>query len=331
MTTWTKRWMTACMAALAALAALGATAAAAKVDPEALDPDLPTFERVSGVSGVLKSMGSDTMLNVMTHWQESFREIYPNVRIEVEGKGSSSGPPALIKGQAQFAPMSRAMKPTEISEFEDAFGYKPTQLRVGVDCLAIFVHKDCPIDEIALEDIQRVFSVTGPMLTWGDLGVEDARYRDRPISLYGRNSASGTYGYFKEVALAGHDFKADVKEQAGSSGVVVAVARDPYAMGYSGIGYRTPDVKILRVSAFGGEASEPTAANAFDGSYPLARFLYLYMNLDPAQPIDPLRGAFVRFVLSREGQASLLKDGYYPVPAAVAREDLAKVGLSPDA
>ncbi|MEL7472374.1 MAG: substrate-binding domain-containing protein, partial [Planctomycetota bacterium] len=153
-----------------------------------LDPELPAFERTPGVSGALRSMGSDTMLNVMTHWQEAFRKHYPNVRIEVEGKGSSSGPPALIKGQAQFAPMSRAMKAGEEAAFQDAFGYKPTKLRVGVDCLAIFVHKDCPLDEISIEDATRVFSVAGADMTWGDLGVTDARYRNRPIGLYGRNS-----------------------------------------------------------------------------------------------------------------------------------------------
>ncbi|MEO0483340.1 MAG: phosphate ABC transporter substrate-binding protein [Planctomycetota bacterium] len=292
-----------------------------------LDPELPSFERVPGVSGSLKSMGSDTMLNVMTHWQEAFREFYPNVRIEVEGKGSSSGPPALIKGQAQFAPMSRAMKAEETSAFVDAFSYEPTQLRVGVDCLAIFVHKDCPLDDISLEDVERVFSVTSEPLKWSDLGVTDVRYSDEFVSLYGRNSASGTYGYFKEVALAGHDFKATVKEQAGSSGVVRAVGADPFGMGYSGIGFTSPNVKALRVSAFGDEAAPPDATHAFDGTYPLARFLYVYINHDPARALDPLRAAFVRFMLSRDGQASLLKDGYIALPSEVAFEELEKVGL----
>ena len=292
-----------------------------------IDPILPSYERREGVAGTIKSIGSDTMLNVMTHWAEGFRRAYPSVKIEIEGKGSSTAPPALIEGQAQFGPMSRRMKPSEEEAFELRYGYKPTLLRPGIDCLAVFVHKDCPLDEISLEELERVFSTEGPDMTWGDLGVEDARYRDKPISLYGRNSASGTYGFFKQVALGEHDFKPSVKEQPGSAGVVQAVATDLYAMGYSGVGYRTANVKALRVGAFGSPAVEPSADAAYSGEYPLARYLYVYMNFDPTIALDPLRTEFVRFMFSREGQEGILKDGYFPVSAQIAREDLASVGV----
>lgn len=311
-----------CGVVLAAVCSLGS----AQVE---IDPVLPAYERVEGVSGSLKSMGSDTMLNVMTHWAEGFRRYYPSVTIEIEGKGSSSAPPALIEGQAQFGPMSRRMKPSEEEAFEARYGYKPTLLRPGIDCLAVFVHKDCPLDEITLEQLEQVFSVEGPELKWGDLGVEDPRFRDKPISLYGRNSASGTYAFFKKVALGEHDFKASVKEQPGSAGVVQSVATDLYSMGYSGIGYRTANVKALRIGAFGSPAVEPGYDTAYSGEYPLARYLYVYMNYDPTRPLDPVREQFVRYMFSRDGQEGVIKDGYFPVSAEIAREDLESVGLEP--
>lgn len=307
-----------------ALACTGVVAASAAVE---IDSRLPSYERVEGVSGTIKSMGSDTMLNVMTHWAEGYRRHYPSVTIEIEGKGSSSAPPALIEGQSQFGPMSRAMKPSEEEAFEKAYGYKPTLLRPGIDCLAVFVHNDCPLDEITIEQLEMVFSTEGSEMKWGDLGVTDTRFRDKPISLYGRNSASGTYAFFKKVALGEHDYKSSVKEQPGSAGVVQAVATDVYAMGYSGIGYRTANVKALRVGGYGAPAVEPSAETAYSGEYPLARYLYVYVNHDPTRTIDPVREQFIRYMFSRDGQEGILKDGYFPVSAEIAREDLESVGL----
>ncbi|MDX9912395.1 MAG: PstS family phosphate ABC transporter substrate-binding protein [Phycisphaerales bacterium] len=292
-----------------------------------LDPSLPTYQAVSGVSGSVKSMGSDTMNNLMTLWAEDFKKIYPNVKIEIEGKGSSTAPPALTEGIAQFGPMSRAMKSSEIDAFKARHGYEPTKLPAAIDCLAVFVHRDCPIDEISIEQLQKVFSVAGPDMRWGDLGVDDPAWKSQPISLYGRNSASGTYGFFKEFALGGNDYKATVKEQPGSSTVVQGISTDRFGMGYSGIGYTAAGVKALRVSSQGGEAMAPDVEHAYSGDYPLARFLYVYVNNDPRKALDPLRAEFVRFMFSREGQESVLKDGYYPVTADIAREALADAGL----
>ncbi|MEQ9096833.1 phosphate-binding protein [Leptolyngbya valderiana BDU 20041] len=295
-----------------------------------IDSKLPTYRPTSGVSGNIKSIGSDTMNNLMTLWGEEFKAFYPAVQIEVEGKGSSTAPPALMQGQAQFGPMSRPMKSSEIDEFEKRFGYKPTALRTGIDALAVFVHKDCPLDEISIQQLTDVFSVAGDNMTWGDLGVSDRAWANRPISLYGRNSASGTYGYFKTVALQGNDYKNTVKEQPGSSAVVQGIATDRYAMGYSGVGYATAGVKMLQVSLDGGQSFPPSAEYANSGEYPLARFLYLYVNADPVKGIDdPIRAEFIKLIFSKQGQEVVLKDGYFPVSAGVAREDLKACKLDP--
>ncbi|MEZ6242868.1 MAG: PstS family phosphate ABC transporter substrate-binding protein [Phycisphaerales bacterium] len=307
---------------------LGAVALGAGQPESMLDPELPRYEKTTPVAGDLRTVGSDTMVNLVSLWTQAFKKQHPAARIQVEAKGSSTGPPALIEGQAQFAPMSRAMEPEEIALFEEKFGYKPTQLRVAIDCIAVFVNKDCPLEELSLSEVAQVFSVDGPTMTWGDLGVEETGWRDRPISLYGRNSASGTYKFFKDVACSKADYKASVKEAPGSAGVVQGVAKDPYAMGYSGIGFKTPDVKALKLSfGPGDEAFEPGLEHALTGDYPLARFLYMYTNYDRRHGLDALRAEFLRFVFSRDGQEAVVKDGAYPLPASIAEEEMQKVGL----
>jgi len=320
-----KRFMNAAIACC-----IGVPALAIGLHSTDVDPVYPEYTAVSGVSGNIKSIGSDTMNNLMTLWGESFKKFYPASRTEVEGKGSSTAPPALIEGQSQFGPMSRPMKDAELDAFEDANGYPPTPIRAAVDCLAVYVHKDCPLDSISVETLTEVFSIAGTDMTWGDLGVEDPAYRSRPINLYGRNSASGTYGFFKKIALQGNDYKATVKEQPGSSAVVQAIATDRYGMGYSGIGYKTAGVKALKVSYEGYAPVTPNALHAYSGEYPIARFLYIYVNADPGGGIDdPLRREFIKLIFSREGQEIVLKDGYFPAPASVAREDLETLGIEP--
>lgn len=296
-----------------------------------LKGELPVYKSTSGVSGTITSIGSDTMNNLMTLWGEEFGNFYPSVKTSVEGKGSSTAPPALIEGQSNFGPMSRAMKSSELDKFEAEFGYQPTPLRTGIDALAVYVHKDCPLDEISIEDITKVFSVAGKDMTWGDLGVKDSKFRTRKVNTYGRNSASGTYGYFKKVGLQGNDYKASVKEQPGSSAVVQGVSGDKFGMGYSGLGYKTAGVKALKVSVDGGDAFAANAENALSGEYPIARFLYLYVNADPQTGLsDPLRREFVRLIFSKQGQEVVAKDGYFPVPVSVAREDLTKLKIKVD-
>jgi phosphate transport system substrate-binding protein len=298
-----------------------------------VDPSLPPYKTVSGVSGNLKSIGSDTLNNLMTLWTEGFRSRYPGIKIAIEGKGSSTAPPALIEGSAQFGPMSREMKSKEIEDFEKKFGYKPSVVRTAIDSLAVFVHRDNPIGCLSLRQLDAIFSKTKKggfeknIKTWGDLGLT-GEWADKPISIYGRNSASGTYAYFKENALFHGDYKDTVKEQPGSSAVVQAVASDKYAIGYSGVGYKTADVKIVPLSMKEGEKCfEATAQNAYQGDYPLARFLYVYLNKQPNNKIDPLVSEFVKFIFSKEGQTVVVKDGFYPISKVIADEDLEKLGV----
>ncbi|MDA0970149.1 MAG: phosphate ABC transporter substrate-binding protein [Planctomycetota bacterium] len=302
-----------------------------------LDARLPAYERASGeVSGALKCVGSDTMNNLVALWAEGFKRSYPSVREAIEGKGSSSGPPALIEGTSTFGPMSRDWKPTEIDAFKQKFGYAPTVVPTAIDMLAVFVHKDNPIESLSLQQVDAIFSknrnggLPSDIRTWGDLGL-GGEWKTRPISLYGRNSASGTYGYFKEHALFKGDFKPTVKEQPGSSSVVQAIANDRFAIGYSGIGYRPADVRAVPLALRQNEAAMAAEAeNAYAGRYPLARFLFLSVNFKPGGSLDPLRREFLRYVLSADGQAGVLKDGYLPVTAPIAKRALESVGISGD-
>lgn len=296
------------------------------------DPRFQPYKSVPGVSGTIKSVGSDTLNNLMTLWAEDFKKIYPGVKIEIEGKGSSTAPPALIQGSAQFGPMSRAMRPAEEDAFAAKYGYKPTIVRVAVDALAVFVHKDNPITCLSVGQLDGIFSVThnsggADIKTWDQLGLTGPEFKGKQISLYGRNSASGTYSYFKEVALSNGDYKSTVKEQPGSSAVVQGIAAEKFAIGYSGIGYKTADVKAVAIAGRDGQCTEPTQANAYSGKYPITRFLYVYMNKNPSAPLDPLRAEFLSYILSKNGQKDTVKDGYYPMPFVFANEDKAKLGI----
>jgi phosphate transport system substrate-binding protein len=296
-----------------------------------VDPGFQAYTAAPGVSGNLKSIGSDTLNNLMSFWAEGFRAKYPSVKIAIEGKGSSTAPPALIEGTAQFGPMSREIKPKEIDEFEKKFGYKPSVARVAVDALAVFVHKDNPIKCLTLKQLDAIFSKTykggaKEVKTWGDLGLT-GEWASKPISIYGRNSASGTYAFFKEIALFHGDYKDGVKEQPGSSAVVQGVASDKYAIGYSGVGYKTADVKIVPLAVEEGKCFDADAQNAYSGDYPLARSLYIYFNKRPDKALDPLMAEFIKFVFSKEGQQIVIKDGFYPVSKAMADEDMKKAGI----
>jgi phosphate transport system substrate-binding protein len=315
------------MALAVAVLTVSATIALAQTK---LDPELAPYKTVSGVSGNISSVGSDTLNNLMTHWAETFQRFYPNAKVQIEGKGSSTAPPALISGTAQLGPMSREMKGTEVDGFEKKYGYKPTPIRTSVDALAVFVNKDNPIKCLSFKQVDGIFSKTRrqggeDVATWGQVGLT-GEWANKPISLYGRNSASGTYGFFKEHTLKNGDFKDTVKEQPGSAAVVQGVTVDRYALGYSGIGYATAGVRAVPLTEKdGGKCVEATADNAYAGSYPLARFLYVYVNKAPGKPLDPLTREFVKLIVSREGQEGVVKDGYFPIPATIAKEEQNKI------
>ncbi len=299
----------------------------------AVDAALPEYKPVEGVSGTIKSVGSDTLNNLMTLWAEGFRKMYPNAQIEIEGKGSSTAPAALISGTATFGPMSREMKQAEIDEFEKKYGYKPTPLSTSIDMLAVYVNKDNPVKGLSLAEVDAIFSKgrkrghKEDLANWGQCGLT-GEWAKLPMSLYGRNAASGTYGYFKEHALAKGDYRDSVKEQPGSSSVVQGVASDKGGIGYSGIGYKTADVRAIPLAAeTGGKFVTAEPANAYTGDYPLSRALYVYVNYKPGQALDPLRAEFIRYVFSKQGQLDVVKDGYYPVTANMARQALESVGI----
>lgn len=298
-----------------------------------VDSNLPEYHKTTGISGSLSSVGSDTLANLMTFWGEEFQRQYPNVNIQIQAAGSSTAPPALTEGTAQLGPMSRAMKDGEIDAFEKRYGYKPTRVRVAIDALAVYVNKDNPIKGLTMEQVDGIFSSTlrcgeQSITNWGQLGLK-GDWAARDIQLYGRNSVSGTYGYFKENALCKGDFKKTVNEQPGSASVVQSVSTSLNSIGYSGIGYKTSGVRTVPLSRDGGKTYiDATPENTLDGAYPLSRFLYIYINKAPDQPVDPMQAEFIKMVLSRLGQRVVEKDGYVPLPASVANLELAKLGLS---
>jgi phosphate transport system substrate-binding protein len=296
-----------------------------------VDPDLPKYEKTSGVSGNLSSVGSDTLANLMTLWAEEFKRVYPNVNVQIQAAGSSTAPPALTEGTSNLGPMSRMMKDNEVQAFEQRNGYKPTPVAVAIDALAVFVHKDNPVEGLTLQQMDAIFSSTRTcggaedIVKWGQLGLPGA-WVSRGIQLYGRNSVSGTYGYFKEHALCKGDFKNSVNEQPGSASVVQSVSSSLNGVGYSGIGYTTSSVRAVPLASEPGKAFvDATPDNAINGSYPLSRFLYVYVNKEPGKELDPITREFMTMVLSRSGQEVVVKDGYVPLPAKVAARELNKL------
>lgn len=295
-----------------------------------LDPNLPTYTKASGVSGNLSSVGSDTLANLMTLWAEEFKRAYPNVNVQIQAAGSSTAPPALTEGTSNIGPMSRMMKDKEIASFEKKFGYKPTAIPVAIDALAVFVHKDNPVKGLSIAEVDAIFSDTRKcggeqeINKWGDLGLEGG-IAGQDVQIYGRNSVSGTYGYFKSKALCKGDYKSSVNEQPGSASVVQSVSTSLNAIGYSGIGYKTSSVKAVALAKKGTDYVEATPDNAVTGKYPLSRFLYVYVNKKPNQPLAPLEREFITMVMSKVGQEVVVKDGYIPLPAKVVAKSLAAI------
>lgn len=303
-------------------------AAQAAVEVEA---GLPEYKSVTGVSGNLSSVGSDTLANLMTLWAEEYKRLYPNVNIQIQAAGSSTAPPALTEGTSNLGPMSRKMKENEIQAFEAKHGFKPTAIPVAIDALAVFVHKDNPVKFLTMDQVDAIFSSTrkcgaaSDITKWGDLGLK-GEWAGRGIQMFGRNSVSGTYGYFKEHALCKGDYKNTVNEQPGSASVVQSVSTSVNAIGYSGIGYKTSSVRAVALSTGGDNpaelAIEPTAENAISGQYPLSRYLYIYVAKAPGKPLPALEAEFVKMVLSKTGQQVVVKDGYIPLPASRVEKTL---------
>ncbi len=298
---------------------------------QTVDSSIPEYQKSSGVSGNLSSVGSDTLANLMTLWAEEFKRNYPHVNIQIQAAGSSTAPPALTEGTSNLGPMSRKMKDRERDAFEAKYGYKPTAIPVAIDALAVYVNKENPIKGLTIPQVDAIMSSTrkcgydSDITRWGQVGLEGA-WVDKPIQLYGRNSVSGTYGYFKKKALCKGDYKSNVNEQPGSASVVQSVTSSLNGIGYSGIGYKTAGVKAVPLAKKASDDFiEATPENAVTGKYPLARFLYVYVNKQPNKPLPPLEGEFLKMVLSKTGQQIVIKDGYIPLPAKVVEKALASI------
>lgn len=294
--------------------------------------ELQDYTKTSGVAGSLLSVGSDTLAGMTTLWVEEFQTLYPNVDSQVQASGSATAPPALTEGTAQFGPMSRPMRMREIEAFERAFGYKPTELRVAIDAIGVFVHRDNPIEGLNFSQLDSIFSetlrcgATRSSNTWQDLGLS-YDWAKRGIQMFGRNSVSGTYGYFKQNALCGGDFKRNVNEQPGSASVVQSVASSINTIGYSGVGYQVSGVKLLPIAKSGTDYVMPTHENILSGQYPLSRYLFVYVNKNPLRDLTPIQREFIRFIFSKQGQSLVAKDGYVPISAEIASQELQKVGI----
>ncbi|MCE9581349.1 MAG: PstS family phosphate ABC transporter substrate-binding protein [Planctomycetes bacterium] len=320
-------WLSALLgSSVATVAVLADSTDAVKVDDS-----IAKYAKVDGVRGNVNVVGSDTMVNMSTLWGEEFKKIYPEVNVSVEGKGSATAPPALAAGTSNIGPMSRPMKPEELDTYTSKKGAKPLEIKTSIDALAVVVHKDNPLANLTLELVDAIFSktrkagYTEDITTWGQLGLT-GDWANKPISLYGRNSASGTYGYFKEHALAKGDFKSSVKEQPGTAAVVQGVAEDLYGIGYGGIGYITPGVRAIPLAkTFSDKVFKPTYENALSGKYPLARYLLVYIDNPPGKGPDAVVREYVKFILSHEGQEIAVKDGYMPLPPAIVAKELEKL------
>ena len=301
-----------------------------------LDPQLPSYKTVGSLAGQIKSVGSDTMGELMKQWAEGFKGLYPNVTIDADAKGSSTAPTALVEGASQLGPMSRSMEKKEANAFQSKYGYPPASTPVAVDALAIYVNKDNPIQCLTVQQVDQIFSKDHwnsggiNITTWGDAGLT-GDWANRPITLFGRNSQSGTHQIFKEIVLYNGEFKNELKEQPGSSEVVQNVAGDKYAIGYSGIGFLNSGVRAVPLAASQGDKCYDTSAeSAYGGKYPLARYLYVYFNKNPSQALDPSIEEFLKYVLSKDGQAITIKAGFYPITNSVRMNNLRRLGILTD-
>ncbi len=299
-----------------------AVAALLSILPVSVVAEGPDYERQPGVAGKITSVGSDTLANLMTFWSQEFRQLYPQVKFQIQASGSSTAPPALIEGTATIGPMSRELKPSEIRDFVRTHGYPPLVLRVAMDAIAIFVERRNPLTGMTLQEVDATFSATRycgastSIERWQQLGVTHDRYQS-PIRLFGRNSVSGTYGLFKIMALCEGDFKNTVNEQPGSASVVLSVASSEGAMGYAAYGYKTAGVKALPLGETRDTLTPLTKETVRNESYPFSRFLYLVVNKAPGEPLPTLEREFLRFILSKQGQRQVERDGYFPI-----REDV---------
>ncbi len=309
-------------------------------------PDIPAYQPVGSLSGHLRSVGADTMETLMTYWIEDFKKIYPNISFDMEAKASGTAGPALTNGTADLGPVAREMLPKEEKEFVDKFGYKPYPVRVAggsyrtpgkTHAIAFFVNEKNPIRELTFEQIDAIYSITRKLgrkdvSTWGDLGVK-GDYADKPVHLWGLIRPNGIAYFLQQRILDGGDYKDGITERttvgslAALDAISQGVAKDPYAVGYAGFGNETAGAKTVALAkTSGGPFYKGTFEEVLNQQYPLSRVIYIYVNKAPGQALDPKIREFLKFVLSKQGQDDVVKEGIFlPLPTAMVKEELNKV------
>lgn len=287
-----------------------------------VDPHIQSYAKATGVSGGLTVAGSEMMKALSHRWEGKLREFYPGLAIQIHGIGSETGPPALLEGKAQIAAMSRQLTKKEIEDFTKRFGYEPTEVPVAADALSVFVHRDNPISGMTLPELDAVFckehrgGLNEDRISWSQFGLP-GEWSAATISVIGRNKVSGTATFFREQVCGNGDFRDTMKTEAGSASVVMGVKKDRYAVGFSGIGYRTSSVRPIPLAAAKDKPFiEPTFETVTDGTYPLRRHLFLYVNKSPKEAISPAVMEFVKFAVSFEGQQAVIQEGFFPLPTA---------------
>lgn len=283
------------------------------------------YRATPGVYGSITSIGSDTLAGLISLWAEHFQRLYPHVKFQIQASGSATASQALTQGSASIGPMSRALSLTEIQRFTRQYGYPPTSLIVAIDAMGIYIEKNNPLEQLTLEQVDAIFSMTrfcgGPesIKTWEQLGVTKFGPA-RNIQVFGRNSASGTYDLFKNLALCDGDYYTTVNEMPSSSSVLQSVASSIGGIGYAALGHGNTDVRALALGKAGGPFYTPNAANIQAGQYPFSRYLYIVFNKAPNTPLPMLEKTFLRFILSEQGQDIVRQSNYYPVSGALLEQ-----------
>lgn len=315
------------------------------------DSIIEPYQPSQDIKGRVTIVGSTTMQPLMTKLAAAFRSFQPKAQFGVEGQGSgesirefmlglslqhrgdkSGGGGTQGSSSSDLLASSRPLTDQEIKGFVSNHGYEPIGIPIAMDAVAIYVHNENPIGSLTLEQVDAMFSSTlkrskgGRLTTWGQLGLKD-QWSQQPLHLHGRNKKSGTRDFFKHVALLDGELSADVQEQPGSASEILAIAQDPLAVGYAGVGFQGSMVRIVPLAAdSGGTALLPSPETVSNGQYPLARPLYLYVNKNPNGKLDPVVGEFLKFVNSRQGQETVARASFYPLSAAQISRNLELLG-----
>jgi phosphate transport system substrate-binding protein len=319
-------------ALLLALALIPA-AALAQMTPQSVppvDPELADYQPAGAIAGAVRAVGSSTLTNLLLRWSAEFRRLYPAVDLEVTGGGSETAVPALIEGRADLGPMTRPMSDAEVQRFQARFGYAPTRLTVVIDAIAVYVNKYNPLTRVSFAELDAIYSVrrksgNPPIRTWGQLGLT-GEWAGRMILVKGPSYNQGIYGAFRSLVLAGGDYRLDMRPEPVASSIVQAVATEDGAIGFASHFLAASRTKTLAVArADGGPYVLPTVEQATNGSYPLARKLFIYINRPPGAALAPAVREFLRYICSAQAQEIAARDGNFPLNASLASRECAIV------